>query len=81
MNVINSATEETPRADSASSGTESHSDDDEYVDDLPLPLPSKAGPRPSVSAEAFGAWNKKTEFVARFFEKTLQQTEAIVDKL
>ena len=81
MQVINSATEETPRADAASSGTESHSDDDEYIDELPLPIPSRSGPRPSVSAEAFGAWNKKTEFVARFFEKTLQQTEAIVDKL
>jgi len=28
------------------------------------------GPRASVSAEAFGNWNKKEEFKAPFYEKS-----------
>ena len=76
---IGSAAQETPVAAAADSGTESHSEDDEYVDDLPLPKGGKS--REGVSAEAFGTWNKKETFKARVFEKTPQQSAAIVDKL
>jgi cAMP-dependent protein kinase regulator len=31
---------------------------------------SKKGPRSSVSAEAFGAWNKKSDFKPRVVKKT-----------
>eukprot|EP00392_Amoebophrya_sp_AT5.2_P012384 g12487.t1 len=41
---------------------ESEDNDDDVVDDLPPP-PTKKGPRGSVSAEAYGAWNKKKEFI------------------
>ena len=39
-------------------------DDDDYVEALPAATMSKnrKGPRSSVSAEAFGAWNKKSDF-------------------
>lgn len=37
--------------------------DDEFLEDLPAILANKhKGPRASVSAEAFGVWNKKEEF-------------------
>ena len=35
------------------------------------------GPRTSVSAEAFGTWNKKEDFKAPFYPKTAEQTEAL----
>ena len=39
------------------------------------------GPRSSVSAEAFGAWNKKSDFRARKVDKTEETKEKIVNRL
>ena len=42
------------------------------MEDLPeiVPKISKKGPRASVSAEAFGDWNKKSDFKPRVVQKT-----------
>ena len=46
------------------------SDEGEQVAELPQALQGKKGPpRISVSAEVFGAWNKKGEFNAPKYEK------------
>ncbi len=39
-------------------------DEDDYVESLPAAKMNKGrqGPRSSVSAEAFGVWNKKSDF-------------------
>jgi cAMP-dependent protein kinase regulator len=42
---------------------------------------AKRGPRASVSAEAFGNWNKKEEFKAPFYEKSAQLTESLRSRL
>ena len=39
------------------------------------------GPRSSVSAEAFGAWNKKSDFSARHVEKSEETKDAIRSRL
>jgi hypothetical protein len=36
----------------------------------PKKSPAKKGPRSSVSAEAFGIWNKKTDFKPQVVEKS-----------
>ena len=51
------------------------------------PLPPAAikqkqkGPRSSVSAEAFGSWNKKSDFKAREVEKSAETSEKIFNRL
>ena len=61
------------------------SDDDEEVFDLPIEevkkQAAKRGPRASVSAEAFGNWNKKEEFKAPFYQKSEQLTFALRERL
>lgn len=52
------------------SETDSEDSEDDEVDDLPLPAPHRMGPRTSVSAEAFGVWNKKAAFKPAFYAKT-----------
>ncbi len=42
---------------------------------------AKRGPRASVSAEAFGKWNKKEEFKAPFYQKSEQLTTALRNRL
>mmetsp|Transcript_122479 Transcript_122479/g.280720 ORF Transcript_122479/g.280720 Transcript_122479/m.280720 type:complete len:341 (+) Transcript_122479:94-1116(+) len=63
------ATEIDPERDD--SAEESADDDDDYVDELPPPASYlKKGPRSSVSAEAYGAWNQKaTNFTAPVYPK------------
>lgn len=61
---------ERPKAAAADSDSESCSEEDDYIDDLPVTLKSRTGPRPSVSAESFGSWNKKEAFKARCIPKT-----------
>jgi len=60
--------------------TEDESEDDDMVDDLP-PMPEhykKKGPRSSVSAEAYGEWNKKaTTFQAPVNAKSEEQKERL----
>lgn len=59
------------------------SEEDDYIDDLPEVIAKNKGkgPRCSVSAEAFGNWNKKTEFVAPRYEKTEAVKEALKKRL
>merc|ERR1712216_1084988 len=53
---------------------EEEEDDDDVVDEMPEPPAYKSkGPRSSVSAEAYGAWNKKEEFTPPVYEKTDEQ--------
>ena len=42
---------------------------------------AKRGPRASVSAEAFGNWNKKEEFKAPFYPKTEELTSSLRTRL
>jgi len=64
---------------------EDEDDEDDEVDELPE-LPSmearmKAMPRTSVSAEAFGAWNKKKAFEAPVYNKSSEQFARLKDIL
>ena len=56
---------------------------DDYIEDLPQKLDMRQGkgPRTSVSAEAFGAWNKKGDFKAPVYEKTAQVKAALKNRL
>lgn len=58
-------------------------DEDDYVDVLPEDLAKvkKKGPRASVSAEAFGSFNKKEAFVPKVIEKSETVKQAIMDKI
>ena len=68
--------------DSGSEHTNSDDDDeDDYVDVLPVASKRAAKPRASVSAEAFGTWNKKGDFTPRVIEKSEADKQAIRDKL
>lgn len=60
---------------------EEEDDDDDVVDELPPPDAYKPGQRASVSAEAYGEWNKKKEFVPVVHEKSDQQVQIINEKL
>lgn len=52
------------------------------MDSLPVPVqPVKKGPRTSVSAEAFGMWNRKEEFKARVIEKSEETKDKISSRL
>jgi hypothetical protein len=57
--------------DHASEHESNPSDEDEYIDDLPQVINNNKGkgPRTSVSAEVFGAWNKKGDFKAPVYPK------------
>lgn len=69
------------------SGSDSDRESDEdKVMELPAaqeqkPPAVKKGPRSSVSAEAFGSWNKKAEFKPPKHEKTLAVHEALKKRL
>eukprot|EP00922_Rhytidocystis_sp_ex-Travisia-forbesii_P034695 GHVS01051529.1.p1 GENE.GHVS01051529.1~~GHVS01051529.1.p1 ORF type:complete len:312 (+),score=33.85 GHVS01051529.1:362-1297(+) len=52
------------------------SEGDDIVDDLPEPRGSKKQ-RKSVSAEAYGAWNKRENFVSPVYPKTSEQKDRI----
>ena len=59
----------------------SESEDDE-VDDLPMPAKSRLSThRTSVSAEAFGAHNKREDFKARVIPKSEEQKSRINERL
>jgi len=60
---------------------EEEDDDDDVVDELPSPSAYKSRQRASVSAEAYGDWNKKKEFIPIMHEKTEQQEALIKEKL
>jgi len=61
---------------------EEEEDDDADVEDLPPPDAYKnKGPRTSVSAEAYGVWNKRGDFTAPVYPKTDDQKKRIRDVL
>ena len=68
------------------SGSDSDRDsDDDKVMDLPAAQqskpPVKKGPRTSVSAEAFGTWNKKAAFQPPKHDKPPAVREALKKRL
>uniref|UniRef100_A0A7S2JF33 Cyclic nucleotide-binding domain-containing protein n=1 Tax=Zooxanthella nutricula TaxID=1333877 RepID=A0A7S2JF33_9DINO len=58
---------------------EEDDDDDEPPPDFERPMQTKA--RQSVSAEAYGAWNQKADFVAPVHDKTPEQRARIAKSL
>lgn len=69
--------------DHASEHESNPSDEDEYIDDLPQVINNNKGkgPRTSVSAEVFGAWNKKGDFKAPVYAKPPQVKDALKKRL
>lgn len=62
----------------ADASDEDEEDDDEAPDELPEHLQKKnKGPRQSVSAEAYGAWNKKKDFTPKVIMKSDEQKERL----
>lgn len=68
---------------SASSSEKSEDDDEEeeFIDELPMPANRKANFRVSVSAEAFGDWNKKQVYHPRVVPKSQEIRTKIMDRL
>lgn len=65
-----------------SSGSESESDNDDVREHLEVPKNFLSrGPRTSVSAEAYGAWNKMKDFKPPKYPKSVEQEKRIRDKL
>lgn len=67
-------------------GSEEDTDEDEeddYVEDLQEIIAKKKnkGPRVSVSAEAYGMWNRKEDFKAKVIPKSEESKKAISEKL
>ena len=61
---------------------EDEEDDEDLPDELPPAMVKKAGgPRSSVSAEAYGEWNVKTEFKPPVYPKTDEQTARVQEVL
>jgi cAMP-dependent protein kinase regulator len=73
----------TLNAISSSSSDSSEGDETEFLKDFKLfpPPTNRRGPRESVSAEAFGEWNKKGEFKPRVISKTEDQKIRIRNRL
>ena len=65
------------------SGTESEGseEEEEMVDDLPAPSNRKQNFRVSVSAEAFGSWNKKQLYHPRVIQKSDEIRRKIIERL
>mmetsp|Transcript_27327 Transcript_27327/g.20459 ORF Transcript_27327/g.20459 Transcript_27327/m.20459 type:complete len:310 (+) Transcript_27327:68-997(+) len=63
--------------------TDQEDEDEDYVEILPEKINNKykKGPRGSVSAEAFGVYNKKEDFKAREVAKSADVCEKIVARL
>lgn len=73
--------QDAPREEHPPSDASEESDEEDYIDELPQPSKKVSGPRTSVSAEAFGAWNKKSDYKPRVISKTDDQIRRIVDRL
>jgi cAMP-dependent protein kinase regulator len=54
------------------------SEEDEYIEDLP---PKAKKGHSTISAEAFGLWNKRKEFTPKIIQKTQDQKIRIIDRL
>ncbi|CAD8199388.1 unnamed protein product [Paramecium octaurelia] len=59
----------------------SEEEENEEVDELPLPAKNAKTFRSSVSAEVFGVHNKKENFIPRVIPKTEEQKQQILEKL
>ena len=62
-----------------SEGEASESEEDDFIDEIDLKKTDKH--RSAVSAEVYGTWNKKENFVPRVIEKTEDQKNRILGKL
>lgn len=60
-----------------SSNSSTSESEDDTVEDLPLPKSRNLHQRASVSAEAFGSWNKRSEFKPRVIQKSPEQLEKL----
>jgi len=74
------------KSDRSTKADENSEDDDEDDDDTVevMPEPPKGmnrGPRQSVSAEAYGDWNKKSDFKPPVYDKTAEQKARIAKAL
>lgn len=65
----------------SSSSSYSSEDEDDTMDDLPSPKTKDLKPRVSISAEAFGTWNKRSEFKPRVIQKSSEQLEKLKIRL
>lgn len=66
-----------PAKSDAEGESEEEDDDDDAPDVMPEPPKMTRGPRQSVSAEAYGQWNKKGDFTAPVYPKTDEQMSRI----
>lgn len=74
--------EDARKVNGTSSGSESESDNDSVRDNIEIPKNFLSrGPRASVSAEAYGAWNKVKDFTPPSYPKTKEQDRRIREKL
>ena len=65
----------------ASDSDSNDSEEDEMVDDLPMPISRTPNARVSVSAEAFGTWNQKQLYHPRVIQKSQEVRAKIVERL
>ena len=81
----NSTADEARAMSDSDQSSEGSDGDDDDVFDLPIEEIKRnnanRGPRASVSAEAFGNWNKKEEFKAPFYAKTEELTTSLRNRL
>lgn len=64
----------------ASANDDDDEDDDVLLDEVPVVMKPKAA-RTSVSAEAYGAWNKKTDFKPPVYPKSDEQSGRLSELL
>ena len=68
--------------ENSSEEASSEDDEDDYIEDLlPKATSKQLKQRSSVSAEAFGVWNKKSDFQPRIIQKTVEQETIIKSRL
>merc|ERR1712060_715206 len=73
---VDAKSDKSTKADEDEEEEEEDDDDDDVVEAMPPPKMNR-GPRQSVSAEAYGVWNQKKDFVAPEYPKTPEQTARI----
>ena len=79
---LRSAVENISKEDSDANSSSDSSEEDDYIEDLlPKFTPKQMKPRSSVSAEAFGSWNKKSAFTPRIVPKSEEQEFSIRSRL
>jgi cAMP-dependent protein kinase regulator len=68
-------------ANAGSEGEETESEEEDYIEVEELGHSKKKGQRNAVSAEAYGAWNKKEHFQPRVIPKSHEQKQKIIERL